>query len=122
MLMKKNRELLDSSYQGVKRLFVLAYDNTKGNKVSVDSSEKFMLMQKVIIKFLLILLKNIFFQGLKLKTTILKLMEDIFMISQLMTRLSNTVKLKNRQDKVITTQHVVCWILLILKKIKVNCS
>ena len=109
--------MLDSSYQGVKRLFVLAYDNTKGNKVSVDSSEKFMLMQKVIIKFLLILLKNIFFQGLKLKTTILKLMEDIFMISQLMTRLSNTVKLKNRQDKVITTQHVVCCILLILKKI-----
>ena len=32
------RELLDSSYQGVKRLFVLAYDNTGGNKVSIDSS------------------------------------------------------------------------------------
>ena len=32
------RELLDSSYQGVKRLFVLAYDNTAGNdQVSVDS-------------------------------------------------------------------------------------
>ena len=33
-------ELLDSSYQGVKRLFVLAYDNTAGDdRVSVDSSK-----------------------------------------------------------------------------------
>ena len=32
------RELLDSSCQGVNRLFVLAYDNTEGNnQVSVDS-------------------------------------------------------------------------------------
>ena len=38
------RELLDSSYQGVKRLFVLAYDNTEGdNKVSIDSSKKYFL-------------------------------------------------------------------------------
>ena len=42
------RWLLHSSYQGVKRLFVLAYYNIEG-----------------IIKFLLILLKNIFFQELK---------------------------------------------------------
>ena len=42
------RELLDSSYQGVKRLFVLAYNNEEGNdQVSVDSY------------------KNIFFQELK---------------------------------------------------------
>ena len=35
------RELLDSSRQGVKRLFVLAYDNTAGNnQVSVDSCKK----------------------------------------------------------------------------------
>ena len=42
-------ELLDSSWQGVKRLFVLAYNNTAddNNQVSVDS------------------LKNIFFQELK---------------------------------------------------------
>ena len=42
--MKKKyiRELLDSSYQGVKRLFVLAYYNTEGNsQVSIDSSEKY---------------------------------------------------------------------------------
>ena len=42
------RELLDSSYQGVKRLFVLACYNTAGNdQVSIDLS------------------KNIFYQGLK---------------------------------------------------------
>ena len=39
------RELLDSSCQGVKRLFALAYNNT--------------------VEFLLILIKNIFFQELK---------------------------------------------------------
>ena len=37
-------ELLDSSYQGVKRLFVFAYDNTAGNnQVSVDSFKKYFL-------------------------------------------------------------------------------
>ena len=41
---KHIRELLDSSYQGVKRLFVLAYDNTAGNnQVSVDSYQKYLL-------------------------------------------------------------------------------
>ena len=36
------RELLDSSYQGVKRLFVLAYYNTEGNnQVSIDSFKFF---------------------------------------------------------------------------------
>ena len=38
------RELLDSSYQGVKRLFVLAYNNKEGNnQVSIDSSKKYFL-------------------------------------------------------------------------------
>ena len=38
------RELLDSSCQGVKRLFVLAYDNTeRNNQVSVDSCKKYFL-------------------------------------------------------------------------------
>ena len=38
------RELLDSSYQGVKKLFVLAYNNTAGNNpVSVDSYKKYLL-------------------------------------------------------------------------------
>ena len=36
--------MLDSSYQGVKRLFVLAYNNTGGdNKVFVDSFKKYFL-------------------------------------------------------------------------------
>ena len=44
---KRNiRELLDSSYQGVKRLFVLAYNNTEGNnQVSVDSFKKYLLLR-----------------------------------------------------------------------------
>ena len=38
------RELLDSSWQGVKRLFVFAYNNKEGdNNVSVDSYEKYFL-------------------------------------------------------------------------------
>ena len=36
--------MLDSSWQGVKRLFVLAYNNTAGNnQVSVDSFKKYFL-------------------------------------------------------------------------------
>ena len=36
--------MLDSSYQGVKRLFVFAHDNTAGNnQVSVDSFQKYFL-------------------------------------------------------------------------------
>ena len=38
------REFLDSSCQGVKRLFVLAYNNTAGNnQVSIDSYKKYFL-------------------------------------------------------------------------------
>ena len=41
---KHIREWLDSSYQRVKRLFVLAYDNTAGdNHVSVNSFKKYFL-------------------------------------------------------------------------------
>ena len=40
------RELLESSCQGVKRLFVLAYNNTAGNdQVSVDSYKKYFLLR-----------------------------------------------------------------------------
>ena len=85
---KHIRELLDSSYQGVKRLFVLVYDNTAGDdQVSVSS------------------FKNVFFQELKLKITTSKLMEEIFMISQLMTRLSNTMKSgKYQRDRGVITR------------------
>ena len=41
---KPLRKLLDSSYQGLNRLFVLAYDDTEGdNQVSVDSFKKYFL-------------------------------------------------------------------------------
>ena len=41
---KPIRELLDPSYQGVKRLFFLAYDNTAGDgQVSVNSYQKYLL-------------------------------------------------------------------------------
>ena len=37
-----NRELLDSSYQGVERLFVLAYrDQGAANRVMADSHRRF---------------------------------------------------------------------------------
>ena len=76
-----------------------------------------MMIQQVVIKFLLILSKNIFSQELKLKITTSKLMDEIFMISQLMTRLSNMTKLeKYQQDKVMIIQLVVYELLVILKK------
>ena len=37
------RELLDASYHGVKRLFVLAYDNTGDNPVTVNSRRRYFL-------------------------------------------------------------------------------
>ena len=41
---KHIRELVDSSYQGVTRLFAFSYDNTTGNnQVSVDSFKKYFL-------------------------------------------------------------------------------
>ena len=43
------RELLYLSYQGIKRLFVLAYNNTAGNdQVSIDSSKKCLLLRAKI--------------------------------------------------------------------------
>ena len=37
------RELLDASYQGVKRLFILAYDNTGNNPFTANSHRKYFL-------------------------------------------------------------------------------
>ena len=56
--------MLDSSYQGVKKLFVLAYDNTAGdNQVPLDSSKKY------------------FLPRVRIENYDMKLMEEIFMIS-----------------------------------------
>ena len=91
------RELLDSSYQGVKRLFVLAYRDQGGaNRVTADSHRRYFLLQKIATW---------------------KLMEEIFMIKQFMIQVSNMMKSeKYQQDNVMITQLVVYWILHILKK------
>ena len=50
-------------------------------------------------------------------------MEEIFMISQFMTQLSNTTKSeKNQQDKVMIIQQFGYWIWLILKTIAADLS
>ena len=55
------RERLDASYQGVKRLFVLAYDNTAGNnQVSVDSFKKYFLPRVKIENYNIEIDGNIF--------------------------------------------------------------
>ena len=77
------RERLDATFQGVNRLFVLAY--LSGDNITNKNSYR-----------------NIFFQDLKSKNSTSKLMEEIFMISQLMTQLNNMTKLeKYQQGKVM---------------------
>ena len=90
---KNIKEWLGSSYQGVKKLLVLPYDNASGNdQISVASFKKYLIARVKIKNY-----------------TKLKLMEEIFMIKQLMTRLSNTMKSKKYlQDKVMITQLVAC--------------
>ena len=85
------RELLDSSCQGVKRLFVLAYNNTAGNdQVSVDSYKKYFLPRVKIDNY------NIEIDGRN------------FMINQLIIQLNNMMKLqKYLQDKVMIILQVV---------------
>ena len=76
------RELLDASYQGVKRLFILAYGNAGNDLVTANSHRKYFLPRMKIVK--------------------LKSMEEILMISQLMIQSSKTMKLeKYQQDKVM---------------------
>ena len=87
--------MLDSSYQGVKRLFVLAFDNTvndngHNNHVSIDSFKQYFLPRVKIENY------NIEIDGKN------------FRISQLTTQLSNMAKSeKYQQDKVMITQLVV---------------
>ena len=80
------------------------------------------IIQQVIIEIQLILTEDISLQELKQKITTLKLMEEIFKMSQLMTQLNNMTKSeKYQQDKVMIIQQAVYWILLILKKLQINC-
>ena len=61
-----------------------------------------------MIKFLLIQIKNTFYQELNKIITILRFMVETFVINQLMIQLNNIIKLeKNLQDKVMITQLVV---------------
>ena len=71
--------MLDSSYQVVKGLFVFAYNNIDGdtNHVDVDSFKKYFLPRVKIITLIL--------------------MEEIFMINQLMTQLNNTTRSEKYQ-------------------------
>ena len=86
------RELLDSSYHRVKRLFVLAYNNTAGNdQVSINSYKKYFLPRVEIERY------NIETDG------------KIFMIKQIMTQLSKMMNSeKYQQDKVMIIQLVAC--------------
>ena len=53
----------------------------------------------------------------------MELIEEIFMINQLIPQLSNKMKLeKYEEDKLIIIKLVVNWILLILKKLRINYS
>ena len=59
-----------------------------------------------------------FLRRVKIENYNIKLKEEIFTVSQLMTQLSNTAKSeKYQQDKVMIIELVVYWILVILKKI-----
>ena len=66
--------MLDSSCQGVKRLFALAYDNT--NAITPSSHKRYFFPRIEIKNY------NIEIDG---KNLTLKLMEKTFMINQLMT-------------------------------------
>ena len=39
------KELLDASYQGIKRLFVLAYNNDDANRITADSHRRYFLLR-----------------------------------------------------------------------------
>ena len=83
------RELLDSGCQGVKRLFVLAYNNKEGNnKVSIDSSKKYFLPRVKIENYNIeIDVRNFYDQpnndSIKQYDEIRKISQDKVMIMQL---------------------------------------
>ena len=95
------RELLDSSRQGGKRLFVLAYENTDGdNKASLDSFKKYFLPRIKIENYNIETdERNVYDQSIN---------DSIKQYDKVR---------KYQQDKVMITQLVGYWILLILKKI-----
>ena len=97
---KHIREWFDLSYQGVKRLFVLAYDNTEGNnQVSVNSFKKYFLPRVKIENYnIKIDGKNFYDQPIN---DLIKRYDEVRQVST---------------GQVMITRLVVRWILLILKK------
>ena len=90
------RKLLDLSYQGAKRLFVLAYDITKAdNQVSVDYLKKYFLPRVKIENY------NIEIDGRNFYDQ----------------PTNDSIKQEYLQDKLMIIQQAVYWILLILKNI-----
>ena len=94
--------MLDSSYQGVKRLFVLAYDNTAGsNQVSIDSFKRYFLLRVKIENYKI----------------------EIDGRNPLWSPINDSIKpwdeiKKYQQKKVMIIKLVVYWIFIILKKKK----
>ena len=90
------RILLDASFQGVKRLFVLAFDNTVNDnkKVERDSHKKYFLPRVTITNYnVLIDGKNIYDQPIG-------------------DQIKNMMKLdKLQQDKERFTQQDICYII-----------
>ena len=90
------RILLDASFQGVKRLFVLAFDNTVNDnkKVERDSHKKYFLPRVTITNYnVLIDGKNIYDQPIG-------------------DQIKNMMKLdKLQQDKERITQQDICYII-----------
>ena len=88
------RFYLDSSFQGLKRLFVLAFDNTdNGNKkIERNSCRKYFLPRVNITRY------NVLIEG-----------RNFYDQQFLMIKLKNMMKLeKIKQDKEIITQQDVC--------------
>ena len=96
------RKLLDSSWQGVKRLFVLVYNNTASNdQVSVDSYKKYFLV----------------FLKIKIDTYNIEIDGRNFYdqpINDSIKQYNEVRKISTGQDDDYTTG---CFIILILKKI-----
>ena len=83
--------MLDSGCQGVKRLFVLAYNEREGdNKVSNDTYKKY------------------FLPRVKIENYYIEIDGRNFLMKQLIIQLNNTMKLeKYQQDKMMITQPFV---------------
>ena len=72
------KELLDSSYQGVKRLFFLAYNNKEGdNKVSLDSFKKYFLPRVKIENYNIEIDRKNFFDSMKKLNNSIKQNDEI---------------------------------------------